>query len=604
MSEFEISRDLKEKGIDRIALEGSVICIYCNKERSCLRVYRENVQRTLQELDKLFNGSIDPLTKESLKLTISSQWSTKVLVSKEGRKDEKEQVTKSKTVMQVAKCHITKLFVDEYQVPHAAISIDNLHGNHLEILRLDSKRLRNWLSRALYKELNIIVDDHSLNDVLGFFNAQAEFDSGEPIKLNLRVAEKKITDGSGKTKIVWYYDLTNLNYEAIEITSAGWKVANNLIIFRRFNNQLAQVYPSREYPPDIFDRFMKLMLSSNVENEDTRKEYILLLKCYIICLFVPEISKAVLMPHGPQGSAKTTLLNSVKTIVDPSVIKTLSIPGNVNELIQQLSHNYVAIYDNISVLPNWASDQFCRAVTGSGSSKRKLFTDDEDIIYSLKRCIAINGINLAATKPDLLDRGMPMELRRIENKDRRKEQYILDEFEKMIPQLLGYILDVLVKVIRMKESNGIELTEFPRMADFAECGEMISRCMGFPENAFVIAYQNNIKVQISEIIESNQIATCIRELIFSKYEEHKEWIGTPSSLLLELEVVAESLKINIRGRYWPKAPNALSRRLKEIIPTLREIGVEIEFLTNQGPTKARLIKISKKSSTSSILSPE
>ena len=56
----------------------------------------------------------------------------------------------------------------------------------------------------------------------------------------------------------------------------------------------------------------------------------------------------------------------------------------------------------------------CRAVTGSSFSKRALWTNDEDFYYNFKRNLGINGIDLAATKADLLDRSILMETERIE----------------------------------------------------------------------------------------------------------------------------------------------------------------------------------------------
>ena len=91
------------------------------------------------------------------------------------------------------------------------------------------------------------------------------------------------------------------------------------------------------------------------------------------------------MLHGEQGSAKTTLQELIKMLVDPSIVKTLTFPRDINELVQQLSHNYIAYYDNISVIKEQISDALCRAVTGSGFSKRQLYTDDDDIIYNFQK---------------------------------------------------------------------------------------------------------------------------------------------------------------------------------------------------------------------------
>lgn len=280
---------------------------------------------------------------------------------------------------------------------------------------------------------------------------------------------------------------------------------------------------------------IKLLLNKNISDENNRADYELLLKCYIVSLFIPEIPKPVLMPHGHQGSAKSTIFDSIKLLADPSIVKTLSIPRDVNEFIQQLSHNHLAYYDNVSSLRDWMSDQICRAVTGSGSSKRELYTDDDDVIYSFRRCIAINGINLAATKPDLLDRGLMFHLKRIEKVDRPKERDIKQAVEHMIPELLGYILDVLVKVLKFKETTIIEIKEYPRMADFSGYGEIIARCMGYKDNEFLAAYYRNIDVQIDEIIDSSQVAICLMYMMYGKYS---------ATLIIPIEIARKHGLIN------------------------------------------------------------
>jgi hypothetical protein len=51
--------------------------------------------------------------------------------------------------------------------------------------------------------------------------------------------------------------------------------------------------------------------------------------------------------------------------------------------------------------------------------------------------------------------------------------------------LLGYIFDILVKVLQVKKSGGIKLNAHPRMADFAEIAEIASRCMGYDNGDFL-----------------------------------------------------------------------------------------------------------------------
>jgi len=237
-----------------------------------------------------------------------------------------------------------------------------------------------------------------------------------------------------------------------------------------------------------------------------------------------------------------------------------------------------------------------------------LYSDDDDFIYNLRRCVGLNGVNLAATKPDILDRGLNFRVKRIADEDRRLERDVKKEFDAMRPQLLGYMLDVLVKVLKLKEElGGLNLEKLPRMADFAECGEIVSRCMGNEKGAFLKAYQNNIKLQTEEIIESSQIATCLAHWFDEiwpktadkdKGEKLDEWKGTATILLQILEDVAGTLKVSIKSKFWPKSLSSLSRRLNEIAVTLKEIGVSIEFVRADSG-KARTIVICKMPSSSS-----
>ena len=74
-----------------------------------------------------------------------------------------------------------------------------------------------------------------------------------------------------------------------------------------------------------------------------------------------------------------------------------------------------------------------------------------------------------------------------------------------------YILDTLVKVLAWKRENpSVELLkELPRMADWAEWCEVISRCMGEEDNAFINAYTQNIELQTEEIIAGSDLASVI-----------------------------------------------------------------------------------------------
>lgn len=303
------------------------------------------------------------------------------------------------------------------------------------------------------------------------------------------------------------------------------------------------------------------------------------------------------MLYGEQGSAKTSEQEAIKDLVDPSPILTVTFPRDINELVQKLMHNYVCYFDNISFIQPWVSDQLCRAVTGGGFSKRELYSDDNDIIYNFRRCIGFNGVNLAATKADLLDRVLIMQLERIPECKRLRDAVVKEYFSSIKPLLLGYIFDILVKVLNFKKNNSeIKIEGYPRMADFAEIGEIISRCMSYKDNEFIDAYNKNINILTEEAIASHPVASAIVKFM----EDKTEWIDTMTELYVKLENIATELMIDTTNKMWPKSPAMLSRRINEVKTNLRAKNIIIEEAFVDTAKGVRGIRVCKIATVSTV----
>ncbi|MGC2426247.1 MAG: hypothetical protein WA421_04370, partial [Nitrososphaeraceae archaeon] len=386
-----VPKELEERGLKAVTFAGTFISIDYMGKTFTFTVYKEDVTSTHDIYEKELGHEVDETTKREIWFKcISSSWLKYVYTEEEIERDAVGKLS-GRVILELAKENAKQIFKDEYKVAHAAVMINE----HLEILPMGENRFKNWLRKIVkneYGDMSPIISNQVIEEVVNTLIADAEFD-GETKELGLRIAHAPDND------LKWFYDLSNTSNEFIEITSEGWKVAKNAIIFRRFDHQRVQDYPaaSEDYPPDIFDQFMDLL--------NVKKENRLILKCYIVSLFIPNLPKAVLMVHGEQGTAKSMLQELIKMLVDPSSLKTLSFPIDIAQLVQQLSHHSITYYDNLSKIPPWISDLLCRAVTGSGFSKRRLYTNNQDVVYDLMLAIGFNGINLAATKADLLDRG-------------------------------------------------------------------------------------------------------------------------------------------------------------------------------------------------------
>jgi hypothetical protein len=464
---------------------------------------------------------------------------------------------------------LPEFFIDQYDSAFTSIAIKN-DNPHTEVWPVRSRAIKRWLVRLYYEREGSAPNNETLNAALNLLEAKAYFE-GDVRELHNRVARREEAI---------YYDLSNESWEAVKITKDGAEIVSQPFIFRRYSHQKAQATPSGNIDLKELFRFC------NINNKDHR----LLFLVQLICSFIPNISHPILNLYGAQGSAKSTQLKLQKELVDPSSIGVLSLPRNIPELVQMLDHHYFAPFDNLSSLQKWISDAFCRAVTGDGFSKRQLYTDDDDIIYSFRRCIATNGINLAGSSPDYLDRSINIELERIRPEDRRKEEELLAEFEDLKPSFLGGIFSIISKAMRIKSQ--LKLTRWPRMADFAEWGEAISQAMGYGEGVFLQAYSRNIEAQNLEAIEGHAIGPAVIGLL----EDKDEWEGTASELLSELENQAEKLNLNTNVKSWPKGPNAVKRRLNEIRTNLMEEGIEVIYSRDGSKRTIRVCKTSSLSS--------
>lgn len=502
-------------------------------------------------------------------------------------KTSSEQMSNAQLLVKLANANAVSFFNDQYNKPHALVQVGSgLVEGHKEVISIQSGRFELYLRKLFYESQNgMIPSQEAINSAIKQLAAIAEFDR-QSEELHLRVAW-----GYNNEEII--YDLTNDTHDYIIVNADRWDTTKNPDkLFVRFN-QRPQVMPSREYPADIFDRYLDL-------NHVIDPEHRLLTKVSTISNYIPDIPHTINDIHGEKGAAKTTFCRMQKRLIDPDALELLTIPKDRNEFVQQLHHNYLAAYDNIKHVPFWFSDEVCRAVTGAGNSKRALYTDDGDVIYNYKRCVTVNGINNILSEPDALDRCVLTELARIPTKNRRTEAAVFTEFEAMRPKLLGYIFDILSKALKIKPT--VRLADLPRMADFAEWGEAISRAMGYQPGQFMQAYYNNIGKQNVEAIESNPLAQAIVKFA----EQSLPWNGTVSDFKDELDKIAELHKINAESTMWPKAANSLSRKLKPILSNLREgqgIEIKIEDITQGDHKGSKGVKVEKISPLSPLSLP-
>lgn len=192
-----------------------------------------------------------------------------------------------------------------------------------------------------------------------------------------------------------YYDLKDDSCNVVKVSRDGWEIIKDPpVIFARTKTMYRQVTPERNGNLDILDKWFRYK----------DENHLILQKVILVASLIPNIARPIQVLHGEKGSSKTSTMKLVRDIIDPAIVPVVSIPKTIDDLAVYISKNYVPCFDNIDTISNQVSDLLCIAVTGGGHTKRKLYTDDEEQVMFFQRFIVLNGINVVATRPDLLDR--------------------------------------------------------------------------------------------------------------------------------------------------------------------------------------------------------
>lgn len=464
--------------------------------------------------------------------------------------DEKKEVKQSDLIIKLT--NDFQFFENELEETFAAVPI----GEHWEVLSLKSKKFQKLLTKLYYDKQNSAPGSDGLNEALKVLEMKASF-SDQQYKLQKRIAELK-----GE----FYYDLCDTKWRAIKVNKQGCTVeVNPPILFTRNPNMDEQVEPDLSIQPEELIPLVKKHFRFKKESDA------ILFATYLVTCFIPEIAHVILVLFGEKGAAKSTTMRMVKKIIDPAKQDLLSMPNSKQDLAISISNNYMPCFDNLDSLSADKSDLLCMASTGGAFTKRTLYSDSDETILQFKRCICLNGINIVATRPDLLDRSILMELERIPKTERKPEAQIWRSFDNDIPKFLGAVFNTLSKA--MQGYDDVELKAVGRMADFTYWGYAIAEAMGVDGEQFLNAYLTNQDTANEEAISSHPVAVAIISLMKSR----SNWSSSVSDLLKELGQVAEKEFINTNVKLWAGDPNVLSRRLKEIKSNLEEVGISYDI---------------------------
>lgn len=378
-------------------------------------------------------------------------------------------------------------------------------------------------------------------------------DSGDPVPVHLRVARYR-------ESIV--LDLGTADGRAVVVTPDGWELYDRSPVLFRRSGAMATM-PAPEQGRD------GIALLRDLVNMDDSAFHRLV--AWLVAAWIPDVPHPVLTFKGEQGTGKSYTAQMLINLVDPSAATKRSQPRDIKAWSVQAFNSWALCLDNISIIPPWLSDTLCKAVTGDGIVDRALYSDDDVVVLTFRRVLAMTTIDAGALAGDLAERMMALELQPIPDSRRRSEEDLDAAYNAARPVILGSLLDLLSQV--QATLPGVHLDEMPRLADFARVLAAVDQVTGWTTLADYTGAARSVN---ADALEGDPFGSAVAAWIGA----NGAWTGTAAQLM---DLIPPPDGYHPQ---WPKDPTRASGRLKRLAPVLRSVGISYDD-SQRTPDRAR-----------------
>ncbi|WCS20122.1 ATP-binding protein [Mycobacterium marinum] len=367
------------------------------------------------------------------------------------------------------------------------------------------------------------------------------------VQLHLRVAQ-------GRSGAV-YLDMGDSAGRIIEISGGSWKiVATAPVMFRR--TKLTGRMPLPHPGSGDLDCLWEF-----VPIDETDRPIVL---AFLIAAWItPDAPHPILALLAEQGSAKSSVTRTLVDLIDPSPVPLRKPPRDPDSWVTAAAASWVVALDNMSgCLQPWLSDSLCRASTGDGDVRRALYTDADVAVLKFRRCLIINGVDLAIDQGDLGERIAAVDLGRISARRRRTEDDLSTAWEHARRRAFTGLLDLAAKV--HQRLPAVQLDDLPRMADF---GRVLQAIDEIHDTAGLQRYRERMRRLAADTLGHPFIAALI--------DRNQPVEGRSSAELLRHMESAADPEWR-RPRDWPKGARAVTGLLTRNAPAMRSEGWVVE----------------------------
>ena len=455
--------------------------------------------------------------------------------------------------------------------------------NPTQIYSIDSTFFSGWLQWFFvdYGNKNNkrhVITSTLLKEILDYIKAKAAYLKQET-DYNLRTARLNGT---------FYYDIGD-GKTLLKIENGEVEIINpekSPVLFLGNNNSYAA-----QVIPDLDNSSIKdINLLDKYLNIKTDRDRVILL-AYIISLLDPSINKYCPYIYGVQGSAKSTTLKLIRSLIDPANTRKSDysrdaklelFKSSIEDIARIMASNYCCFFDNLSYMKKETSDNFASIITGADPSFRKYYTNMESIVIDKNPCFAFTGINIAVTNADLLQRSLLIEVERIPQNKYVKDSNFWNNFHSDKPKIFGAIVKIFAMASKKRFLSDKKL-ELPRMADHAELMAFIAQVMGYDNEVFISCINDNTNEQNENAVNFSVVGRTIKDFIKGLV---MDWEGSATQLYDELvKSLPEHTKVGNKYSNFPDSVEKMGKQINLIIGNLNDLGYYLEKTRDMDGTK-------------------
>lgn len=441
-------------------------------------------------------------------------------------------------------------------------------AGHREVYFLESTGFKSRLRALAYQVLKVGISDQAMNTILATLQAIA-LHEGPEAEVHFRCA---------KVGNAYYIDLCNDKWQVVRVNADGYTCVDVSPVY------FVRTKTMRALPTPLAAGTGNFSLFWNHVNVPTDSQ--LMLMAWLLDSLRPDTPNPVAELTGPQGAAKSSTQRRARSLIDPSESPLRASPKTVEDIYVAAGNSYMLSYENLSKLTPDQQDAFCTVATGGSYSTRQLYTNGEEFVLNAKAPIILNGINPVATRGDLIERAVSIELPTIPPEKRRDEQLLEATWQEEYPLIFTGLLNLFSQALRALPDVTIPNGMQKRMIDYQKLGEAVAVNLGYPHGEFSRMLDVAQGDGVLRMLDSYGIAVPLQAMVDAS---KKPWTGNYLELLHDLNDRQRFDRVN-----WPKSPSHLAYQIKRIAPGLLRVGVNVEFLTRNNKGAQLLISKLKK----------